>query len=90
MTAVIRRRVVVTGTVQGVFFRATCGAQAQARDVAGWVSNSPDGSVEAVFEGGDAAVNAMIDWAHRGPLSAKTGSPSRNVMQVGRQSNQPA
>lgn len=66
----IRRRVVVTGSVQGVFFRATCGQQAEQREVTGWVSNRPDGAVEAVFEGDDAAVEAMIDWAEHGPDQA--------------------
>ncbi|MBW3668186.1 MAG: acylphosphatase, partial [Actinobacteria bacterium] len=47
----IRRRVVVDGRVQGVFFRETCRRQAEAAGVAGEVRNLPDGRVEAVFEG---------------------------------------
>lgn len=66
----IRRRVVVRGTVQGVFFRASCQREAAARGVAGWVSNRPDGAVEAVFEGGDAAVEALVAWCRQGPPHA--------------------
>jgi acylphosphatase len=67
---VIRRRVVVHGHVQGVFFRDTTRRQATARDVAGWVRNNADGSVEAVFEGEPDAVDAMVRFAHEGPRGA--------------------
>lgn len=66
----LRRRVIVRGRVQGVFFRAACADEARARGVTGWVSNQPDGSVEAVFEGEDAAVTAMVDWSRTGPAYA--------------------
>ena len=68
--AVIRRRVVAHGLVQGVFFRDTCRRRASARRVSGWVTNREDGAVEAVFEGEHSAVQAMIDWARRGPSQA--------------------
>ena len=68
--AVIRRRVVAHGLVQGVFFRDTCRRQASARRVSGWVTNREDGAVEAVFEGERSAVHAMIDWARSGPSQA--------------------
>jgi acylphosphatase len=68
--AVIRRRVVAHGLVQGVFFRDTCRRQASARRVSGWVTNREDGAVEAVFEGERSAVQAMIDWARSGPSQA--------------------
>jgi acylphosphatase len=67
----IRRRVVVSGQVQGVFFRDTCRRQAQALGVTGWVRNRPDGTVEAVFEGEPKAVEAMITWAREGPPAAQ-------------------
>ena len=67
---IIRRRVRVWGSVQGVFFRATCAREASRRGVAGWVRNLPDGSVEAVFEGEAPAVEAMIAWSRRGPEGA--------------------
>jgi acylphosphatase len=68
---VIRRRVVVSGRVQGVFFRDSTRREARRRGVAGWVTNREDGSVEAVFEGGPEAVEAMVAWAGRGPVQAR-------------------
>ena len=65
-----RRHVVVRGQVQGVFFRDSCSREARGRGVAGWVSNTPDGAVEAVFEGPADAVDAMVDWVHDGPPQA--------------------
>jgi acylphosphatase len=66
----IRRRVVVHGQVQGVFFRDTTVRRAVERGVAGWVRNNPDGTVEAVFEGDPDAVDAMVRFAHEGPRGA--------------------
>jgi acylphosphatase len=68
---VIRRRVVVSGRVQGVFFRDSTRREARRRGVAGWVTNRPDGRVEAVFEGEPDAVEALVTWSARGPLQAK-------------------
>jgi len=62
--------VVVTGRVQGVFFRDTCRRQALAHGVAGWVRNRADGTVEAVFEGSDEAVDHLLAWAREGPPEA--------------------
>jgi acylphosphatase len=66
----IRRRVLVSGLVQGVFFRDTCQRAAAARGVSGWVRNLPDGRVEAVFEGPEDAVQHLVDWARHGPAKA--------------------
>jgi acylphosphatase len=66
-----RVRVVVTGRVQGVFFRATCATLARRRGLAGFVRNLPDGSVEAVFEGVDDDVEAMVAWCGVGPDHAR-------------------
>jgi acylphosphatase len=68
---VIRRRVTVRGHVQGVFFRETTRRRAQARGVAGWVANKPDGSVEAVLEGEGDAVEAIVDFIREGPRGAR-------------------
>jgi acylphosphatase len=65
-----RVHVVVSGHVQGVFFRTTCEREARARGVAGWVRNRDDGSVEASFEGDVDAVAAMVSWCRRGPPRA--------------------
>jgi len=64
---VIRNRVVVSGRVQGVFFRDTCRRLAAGRGLAGWVRNLPDGRVEAVFEGPDDDVRRLVDWMRHGP-----------------------
>jgi acylphosphatase len=66
-----RVHVLVAGRVQGVFFRASCAQEARALGVAGWVRNASDGRVEAVFEGPEAAVEAMIDWCRNGPGHAR-------------------
>ena len=63
----IRRRVVVHGRVQGVYFRETVRRGAEARGIAGWVRNNRDGTVEAVFEGDDAAVAAVVSLCREGP-----------------------
>jgi acylphosphatase len=70
----IRRRVRVTGQVQGVFFRDSMRRQAQQRGVAGWATNRPDGSVEAVFEGDPDAVAGMVAFAQSGPRGATVSS----------------
>jgi acylphosphatase len=67
---VIRYRVLVSGQVQGVFFRDTCRRLAEQYGVTGWVRNLPDGRVEAVFEGPAEAVDRLVDWAHHGPRLA--------------------
>jgi acylphosphatase len=67
---VIRRRVVVSGRVQGVFFRDTLRRQAESRSVAGWASNREDGTLEAVFEGDPAAVEELVAFCRRGPSRA--------------------
>jgi acylphosphatase len=64
----------VHGRVQGVYFRAECASTARAHGVGGWVSNQPDGTVYAEFEGPSDAVDAMISWCHTGSArSAVTG-----------------
>ena len=57
----------VHGNVQGVFFRDSCRREASSRGVAGWVTNRPDGAVEAVFEGEPDAVRAMVELVPDGP-----------------------
>lgn len=66
-TGRIRRRVVIAGRVQGVGYRAACARRARTAGVAGSVRNRHDGTVEAVFEGSDAAVCAMVAWCRSGP-----------------------
>ena len=71
----IRAHVFVSGTVQGVYYRANTRDTARERGVDGWVRNLEDGRVEAVFEGDESAVEAMIEWCH-------TGSPQAVVDDV--------
>ena len=66
----IRYRVLVSGRVQGVFFRDTCRRLAEQYGVAGWVRNLPDGRVEAVFEGSAEDVGRLVDWSRHGPRYA--------------------
>ena len=67
----VRRRVVVHGRVQGVYFRGATEARAAEAGVDGFVRNLPDGSVEAVFEGAPEAVEAMVAFCAEGPRSAR-------------------
>jgi acylphosphatase len=66
-----RVRVIVRGRVQGVAFRAHTAEQARRADVAGWVRNRPDGSVEAAFEGASPDVEALLAFVRRGPRFAR-------------------
>jgi acylphosphatase len=65
-----RAHVFVSGTVQGVYFRATTREEARERGVDGWVRNLEDGRVEAVFEGPEDAVEAMVEFCHEGSSAA--------------------
>jgi acylphosphatase len=67
----IRKRVLIAGRVQGVWFRESCREQAVALGVTGWVRNLSDGRVEAVLEGREAAVDRVVQWCHEGPRSAR-------------------
>ena len=60
----------VRGRVQGVFFRAETRERAVSLGLAGWIRNNPDGSVEAVVEGPENRVDAIVRWCGRGPAGA--------------------
>ena len=66
-----RAHVVVSGRVQGVFFRSETQDEANRRNVSGWVRNLPDGRVEAVFEGEKEDVDRLIEFCRRGPPGAR-------------------
>ncbi len=72
----IRKRVLISGQVQGVFFRDSYRRLALKHGVTGWVRNLPDGRVEAVLEGPPDGVHRLVDWAHQGPSSATVTSVS--------------
>jgi acylphosphatase len=63
----VRAHAIISGRVQGVFFRVETQRAAERFGVFGWVRNRPDGSVEAVFEGQQQAVDAVLQWCHEGP-----------------------
>jgi acylphosphatase len=67
---IVRRRVVVTGHVQGVWFRDSCERVAAEHGVRGWVRNLPDLRVEAALEGRPEAVAAVVAWCQEGPPRA--------------------
>lgn len=67
----IRRRIVVHGLVQGVFFRDTVRRRALSAGVTGWVRNTRDGTVEAVFEGTPEAVESLVTVCREGPRGAR-------------------
>ncbi|HUS57010.1 MAG TPA: acylphosphatase [Planctomycetota bacterium] len=66
-----RAHVLIGGIVQGVSFRYACQHEAaKYKTITGWVRNTWDGDVEAVFEGEKKEVEAMVAWCHKGPVSA--------------------
>jgi acylphosphatase len=67
----IRRRVVVYGRVQGVFFRDSVREAAGNEGVSGWATNRHDGAVEVVLEGAPEAVQAVVEFCRIGPVSAR-------------------
>lgn len=72
--ALARAHVLVTGYVQGVFFRHTAAQRARDRGLTGWVRNLDDGRVEAVLEGEESDVSAVVEWCRSGPAHATVES----------------
>jgi acylphosphatase len=70
----MRTRVVVSGRVQGVFFRDTIRNAAEREGLAGWVRNNSDGAVEAVFEGDAGAIARLVALCRQGPPAARVDS----------------
>lgn len=71
MSARVARNVVISGRVQGVFFRDTMRRRAASRGIAGWVRNRPDGTVQAHLEGPPDAVAELVLWCRSGPRGAE-------------------
>jgi acylphosphatase len=71
----LRARVLITGLVQGVYYRAHARHKAMRLGITGWIRNRPNGAVEAVFEGNEPAVRAMLQWC-------RLGSPGARVSDV--------
>ncbi len=68
--ASVRKRLIVEGYVQGVFFRATTQDKARELRISGWARNRWDGSVEVVAEGEESRVAELVRWCHKGPPGA--------------------
>jgi acylphosphatase len=66
-----RVNIVITGLVQGVFFRASTLEKAQGLNLSGWVKNQPDGSVEIIAEGERYALEDLVEWCRQGPPGAE-------------------
>lgn len=66
-----RIKAVVTGKVQGVFFRASTKQCADELSLSGWVRNTRDGTVELEAEGDDTQINKFVDWLQKGPDIAR-------------------
>jgi acylphosphatase len=67
----VRARLLISGAVQGVGYRYSCRREAGARSLSGWVRNLPDGRVEALLQGPEPEVQAMIAWCRHGPADAE-------------------
>jgi len=67
----INVHVIISGKVQGVWFRSSTKQKAEQLSITGWVKNAHDGCVEAIFEGEENKVNELIQWCHHGPPLSK-------------------
>jgi acylphosphatase len=75
-------RLVIRGRVQGVGYRVAIAEAASALGVAGWVRNRRDGTVEALVQGDDAAVERLLAWCRRGPPSARVTAIATAALEV--------
>jgi acylphosphatase len=73
-----RAHVRISGQVQGVFFRDSTRQKAEELGLAGWVKNTPDGQVEALFEGPSERVREMVNWCEEGPRHASVENVDTN------------
>ena len=76
MAEQVRARAVISGKVQGVFFRVDCRDRASRLGLSGWVGNRPDGTVEVVVQGPEEAVRSLLAWAEAGPELARVAEVS--------------
>ena len=83
-TEVVANRAVVSGRVQGVYFRQSCRQEARRLDLLGWVRNRPDGTVEVWMQGQPGSVDALMDWLWHGPPHARVTGVESDVTEVDR------
>jgi acylphosphatase len=77
-----RVHILVSGRVQGVFFRASTQKRARELELAGWVRNLPDGRVEILVEGEEGPLSRFLDWVHAGPPGARVDRVSTEWKQA--------
>ena len=82
MSEIYAVTVIVTGRVQGVFFRASTQDAANSRQVNGWIKNMTDGSVQALFQGTKSDVNGMVEWCWQGPPQSRAESVATKAVAV--------
>lgn len=76
------RQIRVSGRVQGVGYRVSLQHEARRRGVTGWVRNRADGTVEALLQGSDTAINDVVAWARRGPPGARVSGVTESPAQA--------
>ena len=67
----IKINAIISGKVQGVWFRVNTKKKADELEIFGWVKNTEDGNVEAVFEGDEKNIYKLIEWCSKGPSNSK-------------------
>jgi acylphosphatase len=78
----VTRHLLITGRVQGVWYRESMRIEAERLGVTGWVHNLRDGRVEIEAQGSRAAVDALVAWAHEGPRPAVVESVTVQALPV--------
>ena len=82
-TDIALRRLIISGKVQGVYYRASMVEEAQRLGVKGWVRNRRDGTVEAQLQGDGESVALLIAWARKGPPSARVSNVLVELAEAG-------
>jgi acylphosphatase len=77
-----RARLIISGRVQGVYYRYSTQQEAKRLGLTGWVRNLPNGNVEAVVEGDEATVERMIEWCRQGPAGAAVSEIERTLTEA--------
>lgn len=79
--------VIISGKVQGVWFRANTKQKAEQLGLTGWVRNTSDGKVEAVFEGDKKLINEIVEWCNQGPPLAEVDNVDISYLEAKKEFN---